>query len=131
MSVNVMSRTVSNLSSAELDVYRKALRNRKRVAPRNSARLRSARKVVRKAASILRKQFGVGKIVLFGSVANPRLFHSRSDVDLAVWGLGEGQYFRAVSALLGIDPEINVDLIEFEFASPSMQAVILQNGKPL
>ncbi len=131
MPVNLMSRTVSTLSSAELDVYRKALRNRKRARTLDSARLTRARKVARKAASILRKQFGVEKIVLFGSVVNPRLFHSRSDVDIAVWGLDDRVYFRAVGLLLGIDSEISVDLITFETASPAMQEVILRDGKPL
>ncbi len=126
-----LHRTVSELSPAELEFYRQALRKRKRVKTLAPERLARARKVARKAASILRKEFGVEKIVLFGSVTKPSLFHSRSDVDLAVWGVGEGRYFRAVSALLDIDPEISVDLIEFEFASPRMQEVILQDGKPL
>lgn len=127
----VLSRTVSNLSPAELDVYRKALRNRKRVKPLASARLTRARKVARKAASILRKQFGVEDVVLFGSVVKPVLFHSRSDVDVAVWGLDERLYFRAVGVLQSIDPEISVDLIPFETASPALQEVILRDGKPL
>ena len=131
MQTSISSRTVGNLSPAELDVYRKALRSRKRVRTLDSARLTRARKVARKAASILRKDFGVERIVLFGSVANSRLFHSRSDVDLAVWGLDDRVYFRAVGALLGIDPEINVDLVAFETASPAMQETILRDGKPL
>lgn len=131
MPTNVTSRTVSELSPAELDFYRKALRNRKRVKTQAPERLARARKVARKAASILRKQFSVEKIVLFGSVVHPRLFHSRSDIDIAVWGLDERLYFRAVGMLLGIDSEISVDLITVETASPAMQEVILRDGKPL
>ncbi len=71
------------------------------------------------------------RIVLFGSAANSRLFHSRSDVDIAVWGLDDRLYFRVVGVLLGIDSEIGVDLITFETASPAMQEVILRDGKPL
>ena len=131
MHVDVSSRTVSQLTPAELDLYRKALRSRKRVKSLASDRLTRARKVARKAASILRKQFGVENVVLFGSVVYPKLFHSRSDVDIAVWGLNEHDYFRAIGALLGIDSEIGVDLVVFETASPAMQAVILRDGKPL
>jgi len=126
-----MLRTVNELSPAELDYYRNALRNLKRVKPPTSARLSRARKVARKAASILRKEFNVEKIVLFGSVVNPKLFHSRSDVDIAVWGLNPKQYFLAQAKLLEIDSEISVDLIDFEFTSPTMQEVILRDGKPL
>jgi predicted nucleotidyltransferase len=131
MPAKVMSRTVSELSPVELELYRNALRNRKRVKTLASERLKRARKVARRAAKILKEEFGVSKVVLFGSTVQPSLFHSRSDVDLAVWGLGENLYFRAVSVLLSIDPEIGVDLIEFEFASPSMQATILRDGKLL
>lgn len=131
MSVDVLPRTVSQLTPAELDFYRKALRSRKSVKTQASERLARARKVARKAASILRKQFGVEKVVLFGSVVYPKLFHSRSDVDIAVWGLDDHDYFRAVGTLLGIDSEIGVDLVVFETASLAMQAVILRDGKAL
>ncbi len=131
MPTNVVSRTVIGLSPAELDVYRKALHNRKRVRPRASARLTRARKVVRRATLILKEQFGVTKAVLFGSVLHPTLFHSRSDVDIVVWGLTGRAYFRAVGLLQGIDPEISVDLVDFDSASPEMQEIIHREGKPL
>ncbi|MCZ2128493.1 MAG: nucleotidyltransferase domain-containing protein [Anaerolineales bacterium] len=126
-----MLRTVRELSPVELEFYRNALRKRKQIKTHASARLTRARKAARKAASILRNKFQVEKIVLFGSVINPKLFHSRSDVDIAVWDLNPNLYFRAQAELLEIDPEISVDLIEFEFASPTMQEVILRDGKPL
>jgi predicted nucleotidyltransferase len=126
-----LHRTVGELSSAELDFYRQALRNRKRVKFQAPERLVRVRKVARKAAKILKEQFGVEKVVLFGSTVQPRLFHIRSDVDLAVWGLDDRVYFRAVGALLGIDPDISVDLVAFETASPAMQETILRDGKLL
>lgn len=131
MQTNVTSRTVGNLSPAELDFYRKALRNRTRIKSQAPERLARARKIARLAAKILKEKFGVEKVALFGSTLRPSLFHLRSDVDLAVWGLDENQYFRALGVLLEIDPEISVDLIEFEFASPRMQETILRDGKLL
>lgn len=126
-----MFRTVSELSPTELDFYRNALRKRKRVKTSAPVRLARARKVVRKAVSILREKFNVKKIVLFGSVAKPKLFHSRSDVDIAVWGLAGRDYFRAVGMLQSIDSEISIDLIDFDLASSHMQDVIHREGKPL
>lgn len=126
-----LHRTVSELTPAELEFYRQALRKRKRVKCQAPERLNRARKVARKAAKILKEQFGVKQVVLFGSTVQPSLFHIRSDVDLAVWGLDENLYFRAQGILLSIDPEISVDLIEFEFASHRMQNIILRDGKPL
>ncbi|NOH04498.1 MAG: nucleotidyltransferase domain-containing protein [Chloroflexi bacterium] len=126
-----LHRTVSELTPAELELYRQALRKRKRVKCQAPERLKRARKVARRAAKILKEEFGVAKVVLFGSTVKPSLFHIHSDVDLAVWGLDENLYFRAVGVLLSIDPEISVDLIELEFASPRMKETILRDGKPL
>ena len=126
-----LNRTVSELTEAELEIYRQAWRKRKRVKCQAPERLKRARKVARKAAKILKEQFGVEKVALFGSTLRPHLFHVHSDVDLAIWGLDENLYFRAVGVLLSIDPEISVDLIEFEFAAPRMQEKILRDGKVL
>lgn len=119
-----LHRTVGELTPAELEFYRQALRKRKRVKRQAPERLKRARKVARKAAKILKEQFGVEKVVLFGSTVQPSLFHIRSDVDLAVWGLDEYKCFRAVGVLQSLNPEIGVDLIEFEFAAPNMQEEI-------
>ena len=39
-----------------------------------------------RAAALLKEQFGVRKVVVFGSLVREDLFHPQSDVDLAVWG---------------------------------------------
>jgi predicted nucleotidyltransferase len=87
--------------------------------------------VARKAVKILKVEFGVEKVMVFGSLLHPALFHERSDVDLAVWGLSGRVYYRAVSVLLDIEPSISVDLIAFEDARPALQAVILREGRRL
>jgi predicted nucleotidyltransferase len=79
----------------------------------------------------LKAEFGVKKLMLFGSLLHPALFHDRSDVDLAVWGLSGRAYYRAVSVLLDIEPSISVDLIAFEDARPALQTVILQEGREI
>jgi predicted nucleotidyltransferase len=70
-------------------------------------------------------------VTVFGSVLRPERFSERSDVDLAVWGLDERLYLKAVSALLDIDPGISVDLVEAEFARPALLAVIEEEGVAL
>ncbi len=122
---------MSALHSVDLDVYRKALRSRKTPRRLAGARLKQARKIARRAASILKSKFGVKKVVLFGSLVRPTLFHSRSDVDIAAWGLKGREYYRAVGILQALDPEIGVDLISYEDASPSLKKVILAEGKAL
>jgi predicted nucleotidyltransferase len=62
--------------------------------------------------------------MLFGSMLTPGKVHGRSDIDLAVWGLPEADYLKALAALLDIDPDFSIDLIEAEYASPRLLAAI-------
>lgn len=87
--------------------------------------------VAKQAASILKAQFGAERVVVFGSVRFPERFHERSNVDLAVWGIRERDFYRAVSRLLDIDPTISVDLIEGEYASPGLLQEIEREGETL
>ncbi len=85
--------------------------------------------VARKAARMLKDEFGASRVVVFGSLIHPELFHMRSDIDLAVWDIQH--YFRAVSHLMDIDPEIDFDLVPIEDARPGILAVIEQEGVEL
>jgi len=126
-----MTRTTGTLRPVELEAYRTALRSRKLPVSHASLRLTQARKIARRAAATLKKQFGVKKVVLFGSVTHPALFHLRSDIDIAVWGLRGRKYYRAVGILQALDPGIGIDLIAYEEATPSLKAVIRREGKEL
>ena len=87
--------------------------------------------LARRAATLLKEDYGVNRIVLIGSLASGKGFHQRSDIDLVVWGLDEKKYYQAVGRLLGLDPEFEVDLIEAEYASPNLSRVIEQDGVSL
>jgi len=52
-------------------------------------------------------------------------------VDLAVWGLPEDVYFRAVGRLQSLDANISVDLVAVEKASSRLQKKIEREGKLL
>jgi predicted nucleotidyltransferase len=127
-----MTKTALSLTSKEIAAYRRSaalVKPKKRKSVRTRQAL--AWQVARKAARILKAEFGVKKIMVFGSILHPALFHERSDVDLAVWGLSGRAYYRAVSVLLDIEPLISVDLIAFEDARPALQAAILKDGQRL
>lgn len=68
----------------------------------------------RSAAALLKEQFGASQVLVFGSLVHPQRFHTRSDIDLAAWGIDERLYLRAVSALLDLDPEFSFDLVRME-----------------
>lgn len=127
-----MSRTVSTLTQTDLDSYRRALKSRmETVRIRTDSRFKKAVEVASRAASILREEFGVKKVVEFGSLVQPHLFHIHSDIDLAVWGLVGLEYYRAIGILQSLDPQIKIDLVAFEDASKSIQETILREGKEL
>jgi predicted nucleotidyltransferase len=73
--------------------------------------------VARKCAQILKEKFGAQRIVLFGSMLNPERMWWGSDIDLAVWGLPEEDFFKAGAALEG-GHDFSIDLIEAQYARP-------------
>jgi predicted nucleotidyltransferase len=88
-------------------------------------------RVADRAAALLQKDFGADRVVLFGSASEPDRFHEHSDLDIAVWGVAEGKYLRAVARLLSLDPGISVDLVRVESASISLQTSIERDGVEL
>ncbi len=121
-----------DISAEELEAYREGFRRRQAEAQAARERLRErAWRVARRAAAHLRERFGARRVVLFGSLARGDPFDEHSDVDLAVWGVDEWDYLRAISHLLDLDPLISVDLIRAEEAPPSLMAVIEEKGTEL
>jgi predicted nucleotidyltransferase len=96
-----------------------------------AARLARAWRVARQGAQLLVEQFGATRVAVFGSLLQPEKFHANSDVDLAVWGLDERVYYRAVSRLLDLDPEVSIDLVEIELAATRLRQAIEQEGVTL
>ncbi len=82
--------------------------------------------VARQWAKILKEQFSVKRVVLFGSLLNFQRMTWHSDIDLAVWGLPERDYFRAVATLLDVDTEFSIDLVEIQKVQPHILKGIKQ-----
>ena len=51
-----------------------------------------------------------------------------SDVDIASWGLRPEDTFRAMGDVYGLDPEIPLNLVDPNAASPSLVETILKEG---
>lgn len=126
-------KTALQLKPADLKSYRRAaaLAPKKRKSSDIRARRLRAWRLARKAAKILKTEFGVTKVAAFGSLVHPTRFHIKSDVDLAVWGMDDKKYYRAVSLLLDIDPLISVDLVCVEDARPALKKIIEKEGREL
>jgi predicted nucleotidyltransferase len=117
------------LTAEQLRLYRASAQHRRqRKAQCLTARHERAWRVVQQATQVLKADFGARDVMVFGSMLLPNRFHQHSDVDLAVWDLPEQAYYQAVGRLQGLDPDIAVDVIAMEDASPTLQATIRQTG---
>ena len=79
--------------------------------------------VAREATRILKTEFGVKKVVLYGSMLNADEMTVHSDIDLAVWGLGKFDLFKA-GARIEQGHDFEIDLVPIEIAKPHIIAGI-------
>ena len=116
-----------DISPALLEKYRRSAHDRETARKAQlSLRRERAWVLAQQSADILKKEFGASRVVLFGSLLHPELYHSRSDIDLAVWEVQH--YFKAVARLIDLDPEIEVDLVPIEDARPGILVLIETEG---
>ncbi len=80
------------------------------------------------AAQLLKEDFAVKKVVLFGSILHAQHIRPSSDIDLAVWGLPSHAYSQAVSQLFRLDSSFSIDLVLFEQAPLSLRQSIERTG---
>ncbi len=73
-------------------------------------------KVAQSVADFLKREYGVTRVMLFGSMVLGNI-REESDIDLAVWGLPQRQYFKAWAAVNDIRRDFPVDLIDINDAS--------------
>jgi uncharacterized protein len=115
------------ITQENMEIYRRSARERSRQRQDElDERLKRAQELAHQAAEILKSEFGANRVVLYGSVIHPELFHLRSDVDLAVWNVQH--YFKAVARLLELDPHLEVNLAPVEDLRPELLAVIEREG---
>jgi predicted nucleotidyltransferase len=112
------------LSPEEVTGYREADRHRHQHEQRAWA-------LARQVAVMLRQQFQVDQILVFGSLAHPGCFTPWSDVDVTVWGPRPEDTFRAIGMAMHLDPEIAVNLVDVATCPAALLRVIEQEGIPL
>jgi predicted nucleotidyltransferase len=103
-----------------------ARKNRPQFLVAMQERQKQGLKIARQCAKILKERFGAEKVVLFGSLLDHQQMSWRSDIDLAVWGLPEKDYFKAVGVLLDIAEDFSLDLIEAQHARSYILPAISQ-----
>ena len=56
------------------------------------------------------------------------MFTRWSDVDIAAWGLAAEDTFRAIGAVMDLETDVPVNLIDVDTAHPSLLAAIEREG---
>ncbi|MDE2737768.1 MAG: nucleotidyltransferase domain-containing protein [Gemmatimonadota bacterium] len=112
-----------------MDAYREAARQR-HIAEKAQLRERRQRAwdLARQAARLLEEHFNAKRVVLFGSLAHEDRFNPWSDVDIAAWGLRPEDTWRALGAVMDLDPDIEVNLVDIACCRPNLRAVIEREG---
>lgn len=129
-----MSMTALDLSPEALKKYRPLDAIRKRRAKFSAeivSRRRRAMSAARKAAKLLKAEFGAKEVILFGSLARRVGFTLWSDIDLASRGIPSEKYLAAMDTVLHLSPEFKIDLVELETCLPAMRKSIKEEGKPI
>ena len=120
-----MAKTALELTPQELAKYSPPRRH-----PRGWPRpLRTrAWRVARKAARMLREQFGAKRVVVFGSLAHQLWYSPRSDIDIAVWGIAPQDYLKAFGMVSDLTSEFEVNLVDPKDCFPSIRNSIRKHG---
>lgn len=129
-----MSMTALDLPPDTLKKYRplEAIRRGKvKMSAQLSKRRCFAALTARKAAELLRSEYGAKEIMLFGSLARHGGFSLFSDIDIAARGIPPPRFFEAVGAVTGLSAEFKMDLIDLDTCPPSMRATIEREGKDI
>jgi uncharacterized protein len=94
-------------------------------------RQQQAWQAARQAAQLLKEQFGVSRVAVFGSLARESGFTRWSDVDLAAWGIAPEDTFRAIGAVMDLDTAVPVNLVDVNTARPGLLEIIERDGVEL
>jgi uncharacterized protein len=87
--------------------------------------------IARRAANLLREEFGATQVIPFGSLAHEARFGSHSDIDLAAEGIPAEAFWRAWCALDRLEPAVDIDLVAIESAPAKLRDEIIRHGVAL
>ena len=80
--------------------------------------------LARKAATLLKSEFGAEKVFVFGSLLHESSFTLLSDIDLSALGIAVDKYYAAVAAVSDLSSSARIDLVDLESCRPSLRDTI-------
>ena len=124
--------TTFHVTPEEMAVYRATARRRwEREQEALARRRKRAWALARRAAQLLKEEFGATRVVVFGSLVHEGCFTLWSDVDIAAWGIAPEDTFRAMGAVMDLGGDIEINLVDMGACRPSIRAVIEREGVEL
>jgi uncharacterized protein len=121
-----MSWTVEELHSYQ----RAALRRQQAEQQLLAQRCTRAWELARQAAAKLKAEFGVEQVMVFGSLTYADRFTQWSDIDLAVWGLNDRNWLKAIGAVHYLG-EIPINVVDVSCCAEPQWVVIAGEGVEL
>ena len=107
-------RTAKDLSPEELAECRRRLDLQFQNRKVDEALLQRAWQTAHRVAAMLYEDFGATQVAVFGSLTKRESFSKWSDINIAVWGIPNDKYFRAVWEAEDISRLFEIDLVDFE-----------------
>lgn len=86
---------------------------------------------VQSAASKIRTELKATRVILIGSLAHQQWWDNKSDVDIVVEGLASDQYWKAWKIAEEFIEGREVEVIDYESATPRLQETIEREGLSL
>jgi uncharacterized protein len=123
---NIMRHLTEEIRQEIIAEVLAARENREQFLLEMKQRQKKGLELAKKCANFLKEKYGVSKVVLFGSLLDYEQMTPHSDIDLAVWGLPEKDYFKAVGFLLEIADNFSIDLVEIQHARSYILSAINQ-----
>ena len=91
-------------------------------------RYQEAWELAKRAAALLKENFGAKKVFVFGSLVKSSWFTRWSDVDLATWGIPPDRFYAAVGAVTSLTTDFKVDLVDTKACRDSLRKAIESEG---
>ncbi len=126
--------TALELKREGWDAYVREAREHLRKRPRpqiDEAKRAALLERVKRAAAMLKEEFGATSVILVGSLAHGAWFTPESDVDLVVVGIRPEDFWRAWRLVEEIIGDREVDLVDADTLSDTFRDKVEREGIPL
>jgi len=123
-----MSETKSTDTAEYIDYLHKCKEAEKK---QNLLRQKEALKVANSIIVMLKKKYRPKEVYIFGSILTPQFFSQRSDIDIAISGIDNSLYWKALSDSNLLAKDFKLDMVDLADCRASIKKTILERGKKI